>query len=281
VCAAQRVPGCPTSAVIPEALFLVKSTRKCVKSSLLKRRITPHRALPGSPTRVSVLFGLGEAHGEAAVRWTVENLDKRFEAPGAGTVGGLEDPKKTLFPGHFGARTCYRFDFADQHVLARTLGVERVATRLCFDSAASTRLLALAKRVGAFRRLSGPRGRDVLVALFSRFHMGSDGFAVKAEAEGKGGGVCACSARGRGEARTTEVVAAIVAERLLTSPSLERGVPHRAALRADEAFRPGARPWAHGRLARRTVRMSPRVRREHHPFRKNFQSTLRTGFRVR
>jgi hypothetical protein len=56
--------------------------------------------------------------------------------------------------------------------------------------------------------------------------MGSDGFAVKAEAEGKGGGVYACSARGRGEARTTGVVAAIVAERLLTSPSLERGVFH-------------------------------------------------------
>lgn len=175
---------------------------------------------------VSILIGLGEAHGEGAVRWTVENLDKRFDAPGLGTVGSLEDPKKTLFPAPYGARTCYRFDFADQHVLARTLGAERVATRLCFDSAAATRLLALAKRVGAFRALGGPRGQDVLVALFSRLRIGSDGFAVKAEAEGRGGSVYSCSARGRGEARTTGVVAAFVVERLLTSPSLERGVFH-------------------------------------------------------
>jgi hypothetical protein len=37
----------------------------------------------------------------------------------------------------------------DQHVLARTLGVERVATRLCFDSAELTLLLALIGSFGA------------------------------------------------------------------------------------------------------------------------------------
>ncbi len=47
----QKLPGSPTSAVTPEAPFLVESSRKCVKSLLLKRRIAPHRALPGSPTR--------------------------------------------------------------------------------------------------------------------------------------------------------------------------------------------------------------------------------------
>jgi hypothetical protein len=49
----QKLPGSPTSAVTPKAQFLVKSSRKCVKSLLLKRRITPHRALPGSPTRIT------------------------------------------------------------------------------------------------------------------------------------------------------------------------------------------------------------------------------------
>jgi len=175
---------------------------------------------------ISVLIGLGEAHGEAAVRWIVENLDKRFELPGFGRVGSLEDPKKTFFSVPYGEHTCYRFDFADQHVLARTLGAERVATRLCFDSAAATHLLALAKQVGIFRALGGPRGQDFLVALFSRLRVGSDGFEVKAEAEGREGGIYSCSARGRGEARTTGIVAAFVVERLLTSPSLERGVFH-------------------------------------------------------
>jgi hypothetical protein len=48
-----------------------------------------------------------------------------------------------MFPGGYGTRAAYRFDFADQHVLAHTLGVAQVATRLCFDSAALTRLLTL------------------------------------------------------------------------------------------------------------------------------------------
>lgn len=137
---------------------------------------------------VSALLGLGEAHGKEGVRWVVENLDKRFEAPGVpGTVSSLEDPKTTLFPGGFGRRTCYRFDFADQHVLTRTLGAGRAATRLCFDSAAATRLLVLLKKAGALR-VFGHRGvREALVAVLGRLRFGSDGFAVVAEAEGKGG----------------------------------------------------------------------------------------------
>jgi saccharopine dehydrogenase-like NADP-dependent oxidoreductase len=178
---------------------------------------------------IFVMLGLGEAHGEAAIRWTVENLDKRFEAPGVpGTVGSLEDSRTTLFPGRYGRRRAYRFDFADQHVLARTLGIERVATRLCFDSAAATRLLALTKRTGVFRALKHRRVRDALVALLSRFRVGSDGFAVKVEAEGLNGErpeLYSCSIRGRGEGHATGIVAALVAERLCDSPC-EPGVFH-------------------------------------------------------
>jgi len=179
---------------------------------------------------ISVLIGMGEAHGEAAIRWTLENLDKDFAAPGADgprEVGSFEDPRATVFPGGYGRRTCYRFDFPDQHVLARTLGVENVATRLCFDPAWSTRLLALLKRAGALRVLRHDGIRDALAALLGRFHLGSDGFAVKAEAEGTDGGSFACCASGHGEARATGIVAALVAEKLYLSPSpLGAGVFH-------------------------------------------------------
>lgn len=175
---------------------------------------------------VSVLLGLGEAHGREGVRWVVENLDRDFEAPSvSGAVSSLADPRTALFPGGFGRRTCYRFDFSDQHVLARTLGAGRAATRLCFDSAAATRLLALLKRTGALRVLRHRRARDVLVAVLSQVHFGSDGFAVVAEAEGKGGRH-SCSAWGRGEGRATGVVAALVAERLYASPPPYHGVFH-------------------------------------------------------
>jgi saccharopine dehydrogenase (NAD+, L-lysine forming) len=137
---------------------------------------------------VSVLLGLGEAHGEEGVRWVVENLDRCFEAPGVpGTVPTFGDPRTTLFPGGFGRRACYRFDFADQHVLARTIGVGRAATRLCFDSVAATRLLALLKKSGALRVLRHRGTREALVTVLGRLRLGSDGFAVVAEAEGKGG----------------------------------------------------------------------------------------------
>jgi saccharopine dehydrogenase (NAD+, L-lysine-forming) len=172
---------------------------------------------------VFVMLGLGEAHGMGAIRWTVENLDKRFEGPGVPeTVGSFEDPKTTLFPGGYGRRKAYRFDFADLHVIARTLCVERVATRLCFDSAALTRLLALKKRTGAFHALRYRRVRDILVGFLSRFRPGSDGFAGKVEAEGLIGGrpeLYSCSIWGYGEGRTTGIVAALVAERLCASPS--------------------------------------------------------------
>src|SRR5918997_6032793 len=153
---------------------------------------------------ISVLLGLGEAPGKEGVRWVVENLDKRFEATGfPGTVGSLEDPKTTLFPGGYGRRATYRFDFSDQHVLARTLGAGRAATRLCFDSAAATRLLAVLKKTGALRVLGHRWARGALVAVLSRAHFGSDGFAVAAEAEEKGGRRHSCSAWGRGQGHAT------------------------------------------------------------------------------
>ncbi len=110
--------------------------------------------------------------------------------------------------------------------------MERVTTRVCFDPAAATRLLALARRAGVFRALRGPRGQDALLALLSRLRAGSDGFAVKVEAEGKEGGRYSCSAWGRGEGRATGVVATLVAGRLQASP-LKRGVFH-----AEQLFDP-------------------------------------------
>lgn len=68
--------------------------------------------------------------------------------------------------------------------------------------------------------------RDTLIALSARIHVGSDGFAVKAEAEGLNGSSFGCFAFGRGEGRATGVVAALVAERLYDVSTLKPGVLH-------------------------------------------------------
>lgn len=187
---------------------------------------------------IYVMLGLGEAHGEAAVRWTLVNLDRRFEIRRAGVprmVDSFEDPKRTVFPGKYGRRTAYLFDFADQHVVARTLDVENVATRLCFDSALMTRLVALLKRTGLLGVLTRPELLNVLVPLAMRFHPSRDEFVVKVDAEATiGSNVRACSGSisGRGEGYATGVVAALVAERVYTA-GLARGVFH-----IDQLFSP-------------------------------------------
>lgn len=185
---------------------------------------------------IYVLLGMGEDHGEAAVRWTLENLDSSFLAPTAGgsqEVHSLEDPKATIFPSKYGRRTAYRFDFSDQHNVSQTLGIGDVATRLCLDPAIVTRLLAALKQTGLLRMLKHPAIQDPLVRLLTKYRLGSEGFAVKAEAQGTSGHTFACSVYGRGESRATGIVAALVAEELYETPSKDYGVFH-----LDQLFDP-------------------------------------------
>jgi saccharopine dehydrogenase (NAD+, L-lysine forming) len=93
------------------------------------------------------------------------------------------------------------------------------------------------KRAGALRALKHRFVRDALVALLSRFHVGSDRFAIKVEAEGLIGErpeLYSCSIRGHGEGRATGIAAALVAQRLCVSPC-EPGVFH-----IDQLFEPAS-----------------------------------------
>jgi saccharopine dehydrogenase (NAD+, L-lysine forming) len=182
---------------------------------------------------IHVLLGLGEAHGEAAVRWVVENIHTTFDVLEGGKlkrVRSFEDGKQALFPGELGKRTTYRFNIADQHVLARTLQMEwptchgkyvdSVSTRLGFDSVFVTRLLATLKRSGALAILRYQWVQDRLVALFKRLHFGSDQFVVQVDARGLvDGRLCAgtYAVAGHGQARMTGLVAAQVVQQLMAA----------------------------------------------------------------
>lgn len=98
-----------------------------------------------SKVDITVMLGLGEAHGAAAVAWTLKNLSGRFETVMNGrtrSVRGLSDPRRVTLTGETRARIAYRFNFSDQHTVRRTLQVPEAATRLCFDSRRLTWLLA-------------------------------------------------------------------------------------------------------------------------------------------
>ena len=172
---------------------------------------------------IHILLGLGEAHGEAAVRWMVENLNNDFTVMENGVekpVRSFADGKQTRFPGKLGKRTTYRFDFSDQHVLPRTLGIPSVSMRIAFDSALMTHFMAVMKTIGLFGLLHYQWAQDTLVKLLMRLQFGSEMFVAQVDGYGFVDGERkseSFAVIGEKEARFTGLVAAQVADGLMTA----------------------------------------------------------------
>lgn len=169
---------------------------------------------------IYVLLGLGEAHGEAAIRWTLENLDTTYSVLENGKtkqVKSFQDSKKTVFPDGTGRRTTYRFNFSDQHVIPYTLGLQGSSTRLCFDSALVTSLLALMKKTKLSRIFTIKKVERFVTGLLKRMNIGSDEFVIKVEGSGfrRNEALYECSLKGNGEGRVTGLVAASIVEKLV------------------------------------------------------------------
>ncbi len=169
---------------------------------------------------IDILLGMGDSHGEAAIRWTLENAITQFAVHtpgGAVTVQSLSNGKKTTFPGVIGTRTTYRFNFSDQHVLPHTLGLSTVNTRLCFDSAFATGLIVTIRKTGLGWLLASRGSQDFLIKLLQRVRFGSDEFILKIEGWNDRPQY-ECSLTGTGEGNATGTVAAWVTRELLESP---------------------------------------------------------------
>ncbi len=168
---------------------------------------------------IDILLGLGEAHGLHGMQWTLERVGRPFSvmtARGPVSVRGFMDPKQTRFPGPYGQRTTYRFDFSDQHALPATLGVPEVSTRMCFDSKWATLLFAMMAKT-RLARVTERLGAARVNAASGLFRLGSEDCVVRAEAFGrKPNGPSSASAviAGEREVRATGLVAGYVAERL-------------------------------------------------------------------
>jgi hypothetical protein len=180
---------------------------------------------------IYILLGLGEAHGEAAIRWTLENLNTEFlvnQNSGLKTVKSFAEGKGVMFPEPFGRRVAYRFNFADQHVIVKTLETDSAATWLCFDSAIFTQIFAIMRKIRLSNLLRLKIAQDIGVKALRRFHPGSNVFCIKVEAIATGDSTTSgyeCLINGRGEGRITGLITAQVAEHLYWS-SLPVGVFH-------------------------------------------------------
>ncbi|TGN19600.1 saccharopine dehydrogenase family protein [Leptospira idonii] len=130
---------------------------------------------------ISVLLGLGENHGKAAIEWTIDNLNKDYFVLEKGIpkkVSSFTDPKKADFGAKLGTKTAYRFDFCDQHILPKTLRLDSVSTRLSFDSGFITNSIAVLKKLGVFSILRINWIRNLFVFLFQNIHIGSEDYAL-------------------------------------------------------------------------------------------------------
>ncbi|WP_440119149.1 saccharopine dehydrogenase family protein [Paenibacillus sp. QZ-Y1] len=199
-------------------------------TNLLVREATMHMDQV-EEADITVMLGLGEKHGKAAVEWTVDQMNATYQVMIKGKpakVQSFGDGKWIDFGAELGNRRAYRFNFSDQHVVARTLRIPTVSTRLCLDSRWITKSMAISKRMGIFTLLRIPALRNGTVKAFGLIPGGEPMYAVKVDVVGWENGEQVRVEQllvGAKEADATAAVAAAVAERMYRT-ELPHGVFH-------------------------------------------------------
>jgi saccharopine dehydrogenase (NAD+, L-lysine-forming) len=165
---------------------------------------------------ITVLLNLGETHGIDSLRWMVEQTNATFQWQGAHTshlVSGFSEGRLVELPTPFGQRKAYRFDFADQHLLRKSLDVPEVSTRVCFDSAFATELLAVAKQLGLTSYVA-KLDPSQLAKLMEKVPLGGNQSLIQVEAFGsrhQHSLQLKLSALAKGTAESTALVTALTA----------------------------------------------------------------------
>lgn len=187
---------------------------------------------------IQILLGMGEAHGSAATRWTVQNLNADYtviENRVPRPVSSFAEHGTAHFPDGLGKRKVYRFNFSDQHVIARTLNIPSVSTWITFDPASTATLMAFLRRTGLSKLLRYKWLEDMTVKLSRSFHYGSDKFVLQVEASGEKNGCFqthTAAIIGNGQSRATGLATAQVVERVL-SEDIPVGIFH-----SEQLFEP-------------------------------------------
>lgn len=180
---------------------------------------------------ISLLLGLGDTHGAAALDWTLLQLGHpSSDRPATRLLLGR---RRRLFP----------FPFPDQYSLRQTLGVDAVTTRICFESRIITELVFAARRTGLLRWLASDRWRTRLIRWVRVLKVGSDDVVVQVEAR-TADEVASRSVTGRQQSTVTAHLAAQAAVAVLrgTVPPGVRHIDEVPGLRdAPQHHLPGAR----------------------------------------
>lgn len=180
---------------------------------------------------IFVMLGVGDKHGSAAIKWTLDHLNKDIFHINNGKViktPCFSEGRVVSFGKEFGQKKAYRFPFSDQHTVARTLSIPVVKTRLCFDSTLITRGLSLIRKVFGFGILKKPVVSRLAEKAMSKIPFGSDRYALKVEAYGILGGkdtIVEYLIEGRKEAVITGTITSAAAKKLYEG-EFNKGVYH-------------------------------------------------------
>ncbi|TRZ39829.1 saccharopine dehydrogenase [Niallia circulans] len=132
---------------------------------------------------IFLMLGLGDTHGHAAIEWTIQQVKTDFHKweNGRRILKKSFVGKETAYFGKkLGFRKAYPFNFADQHVLPKTINVDPVSTFLCFDSRLATGSFSIMKRLGLIRFLPDKWTTN----MFKRVSIGEPMFHVKIRGKG-------------------------------------------------------------------------------------------------
>lgn len=168
---------------------------------------------------IYLMLGLGDVHGEAAIRWIVREFGQSFTLPGPranSVTQSFATSTQFTFSGDHRPRTVYAFNFPEQHTLPSTIGIP-VRNWLCFDSRVVTRGLGFVSKIGSRDVWKRPAMQDRIVQLMKWISVGSDHFVVAVEAVGRdthGEATYSYQIDGHDEAHITGIVASEVAKQL-------------------------------------------------------------------
>ncbi len=164
-----------------------------------------------SAVTISCLVGLGENYGDTSRTWTLSQLGRPVGDLDGTAFRNFSDPETIDFPGGFGRRPAWRFDFADRSLLPKLLGAQ-VTTRYCFDSRLAGRALAISSAVPGAPALIQRLGRTT-----RRTAYGTAWWAGVVETDtGK-----RAWALGDGQSHGTAAITAIAADRLASADNPE------------------------------------------------------------
>lgn len=172
---------------------------------------------------INIFLGLGEAHGAAATDWTLQNLNASYTVQENGIsrqVGSFEEHKIVHFPDGLGKRRAYRFNFADQHVVTRTLNLDSVSTWIAFDPDGLARLMAVMRQTGLSKLFRYQWARKLSARLSTVGQYGSDKFVLQVVGSGEIDSRIqsqTVAVTGSGQSQATGLATAQVVEQLHTS----------------------------------------------------------------